>query len=137
MPSTAPEAIAVAVGLLIKDGLVLVARRPAGVHLADLWEFPGGKIEPGESVEEALQREFQEELGIQIAGISRLMDIEHSYREKRVVLRVHLIRGYSGQVEAREGQKLCWCAPASLSPGDFPAANHKILDYLQREDQFD
>ena len=133
MPSTVPdmEVVVVAVGVLIDgEGRVLVSRRAADAHQGGLWEFPGGKVEVGESVSDALSRELREELGIQIGASERLMTIEHDYGDKKVKLDVHRIKSWQGEARGLEGQPLAWQLPVDLSQWSFPAANTPILARL-------
>lgn len=135
MLNTAPDVLPVAVGVLICGGKVLVSQRPFGVHLSEYWEFPGGKIEPGESLQEALTREFEEELSIGISAIRPLMEINYRYPEKLVCLKVCRIGNYSGEPEGREGQKVRWCDSEQIGHLRFPPANTQILEYVRREIQ--
>jgi len=103
----------VAVGILLDaDGRYLLSSRPAGRPSAGSWELPGGKIEPGETVWEALQRELHEELGITIDGAANhcqpFMTLEHVYPQAVVRLQVCLLRKWDGTPQPREGQRLCW-----------------------------
>lgn len=123
----------VAVGVIVNTrGEILISRRHADSHQGGLWEFPGGKVEPGESVVEALQRELQEELGIDVLASRALLEVHHDYADKQVLLDVWLIDEFSGQAVGREGQPLCWCLPAELSRYDFPAANQPVVEACQR-----
>jgi 8-oxo-dGTP diphosphatase len=104
---------------------VLIAQRPPGKHMAGGWEFPGGKLHAGESAEEALVREFREELGVEIADLERFMTIDHEYPDRRVVMETFLVRRCQGAPRGREGQALRWCpiallASAGLLPADLP-----------------
>ena len=101
------QAIVVAVGVLIDaEGRVLVARRAPDAHQGSLWEFPGGKVEAHESVGDALKRELEEELGIQVEGSEPLMAIEHDYGDKHVRLDVHRVMRWQGEPRGLEGQPL-------------------------------
>ena len=123
--------IHVAVGVLINgQDEVLVSLRPSAVHQGGLWEFPGGKVEPGESVDEALSREFEEELGIAIQACTPLMQIRHDYTDKSVLLDVWNIGGYSGTPIGREGQEVSWRRISQLRAADFPQANAEIIRAL-------
>ena len=118
----------VAVGVLRNDrGQVLIAKRPLHAHQGGLWEFPGGKIRPGEDVQAALRRELREELGIELRTARPLIRIPHVYAEHRVLLDVWHSRDYSGIPWGREGQTVKWEAPQALRAGDFPAANRPII----------
>lgn len=133
MPNTAPDILQVAVGVLIENGRVLVAKRLAGVHLAGHWEFPGGKIEPGESLEDAVKREFHEELNIQVFGVNSLMEISHKYPDQEVLLKVCRLDGFTGDLHGVEGQQVYWCNAVELEKLQFPPANSLILEYVARE----
>ncbi len=102
--------LVVAVALIDADNRVLIAQRPEGKQLAGLWEFPGGKVESGETIFEALQRELQEELGISIHSATELMVIEHDYPHAYVRIHVSIIREWSGEPSGCESQALSWQA---------------------------
>jgi 8-oxo-dGTP diphosphatase len=121
----------VAVGVLLNDNHeVLIAMRPAESHQGGLWEFPGGKVEEGESVEYALNREFKEELGISVQACTPLIQIRHEYSDKLVMLDVWLIEKFSGIPQGREGQAIEWRALSKLRAVDFPKANERIIREL-------
>lgn len=109
------------------DGRVLIARRPAAVHQGGLWEFPGGKVEPGETAEQALCRELWEELGIRPVRYRRLIRVPHRYPDKSVLLDVWRVDAFEGEPAGRQGQPLRWVAPDSLPAYPFPAANRPIV----------
>ena len=122
----------VAVGVLRNDqGQVLVSLRAKEAHQGGLWEFPGGKVEPGESVEQALSREFEEELGICVHSCSPFIQIGHDYGDKSVLLDVWNVQSFSGVPRGREGQKIEWRAQSALCVDDFPRANEGIIRALQ------
>ncbi len=121
----------VAVGVLLNDNHeVLIAMRPAESHQGGLWEFPGGKVEEGESVEYALNREFKEELGISVQACTPLIQIRHEYSDKLVMLDVWRIEKFSGIPQGREGQAIEWRALSKLRAVDFPKANDRIIREL-------
>ena len=123
----------VAVGVLLNnDHEVLIALRPAESHQGGLWEFPGGKVEEGESVECALTREFEEELGISVQACTGLTQIKHEYADKSVMLDVLRIERSSGIPQGREGQVIEWRALSELKALDFPKANERIIRILNR-----
>jgi 8-oxo-dGTP diphosphatase len=109
-----------AVALVDADGRVLLARRPPGKSMAGLWEFPGGKIEPGETPEAALIRELAEELGIDTKAscLAPLCFASHGYDGFHLLMPLFVCRRWSGTPAAREGQELAWVRPARL--GDYP-----------------
>ena len=121
----------VAVGVIAMDGEILVAKRAAGQHQGELWEFPGGKLEPGETVEHALARELEEELAIRVARAAPFMVVEHDYHDKQVLLDVWLVTAFSGKPMAMESQPLAWVSPGALSEYAFPEANQPIVEKVQ------
>ena len=123
--------IEVAVGVVFnKAGKVLVGQRVVEDRYFEKWEFPGGKLEVGESVEQALIREFQEETGITIEASEPLMRVEHDYPDRHVLLHVHTINDFSGEVCALEGQALKWVLISELKELDFLQGNQVILERL-------
>lgn len=122
----------VAVGVILnKHDQVLVSRRHPDSHKGGLWEFPGGKKEPLESIESALQREFQEELGITPLTFHPFTKILHHYPEKTVLLDVWIISEFDGVAEGKEGQAIDWRNLAALKNDDFPEANAEIIKRIQ------
>ena len=114
-----------------ESGRVLISRRPEQAHQGGLWEFPGGKLEPGESFSQALKREIGEELGLQITGHRPLIGITHHYPDKSVLLDVHRVTGWSGTARGLEGQPLRWVAPDSLAHYPMPAADRPICSAIR------
>lgn len=118
----------VAVGVIVdQQGRILLAKRAAKAHQGGLWEFPGGKVEDTESVQSALARELMEELGIEVQRTSALLEIEHQYADKAVLLDVHTVWQFSGVATGLEGQPIEWVAPTDLAEYEFPAANEAIV----------
>lgn len=113
------------------SGEILIARRAEDAHQGGLWEFPGGKIEPGETTELALARELEEELGIQVKKAQPLIKVHHDYGDKSVLLDVWRVTEFTGEALGREGQPIKWVAPAQLDDFDFPAANEAIIAAAQ------
>lgn len=109
------------------QGRILIARRPEGVHQGGLWEFPGGKLEPGETPEAGLARELREELGIAVRDSRPLIRIHHDYGDRHVLLDVHRVDGYAGTPRGLEGQPLDWLHPDAMDPAVFPAADRPII----------
>ena len=129
---SANKIIKVVVGILENDqGEVLIAQRQQGQHLAGLWEFPGGKVETHETSTSALQREFEEELGIQVKPWQPLILLEHQYPDKTVQLDVWQIKHVAGQAFGKEGQRIKWLAKEALENYSFPAANETIIKALK------
>ena len=114
------------------QGRVLVCQRPAGKTLAGLWEFPGGKLEPGEAAEAALRRELYEELGIQVRSCRPLMQLQHEYPERHVELLVWLVEHYDGEARGLEGQALRWVSVQELPTLALLPADLPIIEYLAR-----
>ena len=125
--------VAVAVILDAEGERVLLARRPMHVHQGDLWEFPGGKVEPGETEKLALARELYEELGVAPVHCEPLLDIAHDYADKSVLLHVWLVTRFTGQARGNEGQPLRWIAIEKLHHYPLPAANGAIVARLQAD----
>lgn len=125
--------IHVAVGVIVREGQVLIARRPDHVHQGGLLEFPGGKVEPDETVQAALVREIAEETGLQIPPdtLQPMIGIRHDYGDKRVFLDVWRTEQAQGEAHGCEGQVIDWVSPDSLRDEDFPAANRPIIRALQ------
>ena len=118
----------VAVGVILGPaGDILISKRHEDSHQGGLWEFPGGKVEAGESVEAALDREPYEELGIRITSCRALIEVR-SRLHRQAGPDVWLIDGFSGEPLGREGQPLAWYAPPSLADFEFPAANRPIVE---------
>jgi 8-oxo-dGTP diphosphatase len=118
--------IPVAAGVLAdNDGRVLIARRPPGRHGAGFWEFPGGKIAPGETAEQALGRELQEEIGVTVERAEPIMTLRHAYPDRLVELHCWRVLEWIGEPRGLEGQSLQWLPPdqlmaAGLLPADEP-----------------
>lgn len=125
-----------AAAVVDKDGRVLIARRPAHVHQGNLWEFPGGKVEPGETAEQALGRELWEEVGIRPISCRRLIRIPFDYPERSVLLDVWQVDAFEGVPHGRQGQPLRWLAPDALPEYAFPAANRPIIAAVRLPDQY-
>lgn len=120
----------IALGILVRGGLALVARRPPGTHLEGLWEFPGGKVEPGETCEEALRREFHEEIGVGFDAAREFHRLEHRYADRTVVLTFFLCTGVQGEPAGREHQELRWVDAGELKDVPTPEANRAVIGRL-------
>ena len=114
MPAAKPV-LAVACGVLVRGGRVLLAQRPVGKVAAGSWEFPGGKIEPGETTRQALERELHEELGVEVRSARPLIRFRHEYSNRTVLLDTWLIDGFDGEPHGREEQALAWVTPEELA----------------------
>ncbi|MDQ2065115.1 8-oxo-dGTP diphosphatase MutT [Xinfangfangia sp. CPCC 101601] len=122
-----------AVALIDADGRVLLAQRPEGKSLAGLWEFPGGKVDPGETPEAALIRELQEELGIDTwkSCLAPLTFASHSYEDFHLLMPLFACRRWEGIPQPREGQKLAWVAPDKLRDYPMPPADLPLIPILR------
>ena len=122
-----------AVALIDADGRVLLAQRPQGKSLAGLWEFPGGKVEAGESPETALIRELHEELGIETwsSCLAPLTFASHSYDDFHLLMPLFACRRWEGIVQGREGQTLAWVKPAKLRDYPMPPADLPLIPILR------
>ncbi len=122
-----------AVALIDPDGRVLLAERPAGKSMAGLWEFPGGKIEAGETPEAALIRELYEELGIETwaSCMAPLTFASHSYEDFHLLMPVFACRKWDGIVSPKEGQKLAWVHAKDLKSYPMPAADIPLIPVLR------
>ena len=125
--------IQVAAGLIHHEGRYLIARRKPGVHLAGFWEFPGGKREAGESLEECLQRELFEELRIRIELPVPYEMIRHDYPERTVELHFFRCVVEQGQVTPVDCAEVRWVLPEELPRFQFPPADRIIIDALRRD----
>jgi 8-oxo-dGTP diphosphatase len=121
------------VAALVRDdaGRYLITRRRRGSHLEGLWEFPGGKREPGESLETALRRELTEELSAGFAVGDRVDTVRWEYGERTVVIHFYRCRLESGTIEPRESQAMAWVAPERLVEFDFPPADRELITRLR------
>lgn len=122
-----------AVALIDIDGRVLLAQRPEGKSMAGLWEFPGGKVEPGETPEIALIRELQEELGIDTwqSCLAPLTFASHSYDDFHLLMPVFACRKWQGIPQSREGQALKWVRPNELRNYPMPPADEPLIPVLR------
>ena len=119
-----------ACALVDGDGRVLICRRPEGKQLAGLWEFPGGKVEEGETDEEALLRELQEEMEIQVVIKERVIHVEHSYADYDIDFRVYRCELLGGDVKHLRVHDHRWVLPSELDRYEFPAADEKTMRML-------
>ena len=131
-PSDLPTVRVVAAALYDAAGRVLISERPPGKHLAGRWEFPGGKLDPGESEEAALRRELTEELGITLLRARPLMRLTHNYDDRRVDIALWMVEGFSGTPAGLDGQQLKWVPPPTLQDEDMLAADVPFIAALQR-----
>jgi 8-oxo-dGTP diphosphatase len=124
--------VVVACALVDVDNRVLIAQRPPGKALAGLWEFPGGKLEPGERPEATLIRELHEEIGITVqeACLAPLTFASHAYADFHLLMPLYICRRWEGDVKAREGQKLAWVRANKLRGYEMPPADLPLIPHL-------
>ena len=122
-----------AVALVDADGRVLLAQRPVGKSMAGLWEFPGGKIEEGESPEQALVRELKEELGIDTSSscLAPVTFASHRYDNFHLMMPLYVCRVWQGMVTAREGQNLVWAYPKDFDKYPMPPADIPLIPVIR------
>lgn len=132
LPAGKPLLLVVACALVDADGRVLIAQRPQGKQLAGLWEFPGGKIEPGETPEAAVVRELREELGIEtrIACLAPLTFASHSYDTFHLLMPLYVCRRFEGTPMALEHEAIKWVRPARLRDYPMPEADIPLVAHL-------
>lgn len=132
-PSDKRLLLVAAAALVDVDGRVLICRRPEGKALAGLWEFPGGKVEPGETPETCLIRELDEELGIRVAQacLAPFVFASHTYEEFHLLMPLYLCRRWEGQVTARHHSALAWVKPNRLDDYPMPPADAPLVAWLR------
>ena len=134
-PTPILPTIDVSAGLVFRDGKLLITQRHANAHLGGLWEFPGGKREPGETFEECLVRELREELGIEVIVGELIETVEHEYPEKRVRLKFFRCAWQANEPQALGCPAFAWVTREQLAAYEFPAADAHLLAHL-REDKW-
>jgi 8-oxo-dGTP diphosphatase len=128
-----PLLLVAAAALVDADGRVLIAERPAGRSMAGLWEFPGGKVEPGESPEQALRRELREELGIDVCErcLAPLTFASHGYEAFHLLMPLFICRKWEGEIAPREGQRVRWVRASRLGEVKMPPADLPLIPHLR------
>ena len=121
----------VTAGLVWKDGKLLITKRPEGSHLAGYWEFPGGKQEPGESLEACLEREFREELGMEVKAVNPLLQIDHDYGTKAITLHLFHCSWLNGKPVPMGCDELRWVKPEELANYPLPPPDLQLLPSIQ------
>ena len=131
-PAVRPILLVTACALVDADGRVLIAQRPEGKQLAGLWEFPGGKVEPGETPEGTLVRELEEELGIEtkVACLAPLTFASHSYDSFHLLMPLYVCRRFWGMPTAREHAALKWVRPKEMRDYPMPPADAPLIQFL-------
>ena len=127
-----PVVVVIACALVDDDGRVLIARRPPGAAMAGMWEFPGGKLEKGETPEQCIIRELEEELGIKVKApcLAPLTFASHEYDDFHLLMPLYGARRWQGVPRAREGQKLAWAKLADLRNYEMPPADQPLVAML-------
>lgn len=130
---TKPMVLVAAAALVDSDGRVLICQRPEGKQLAGLWEFPGGKVEPGETPEACLIRELEEELGIRVtkACLAPFVFASHEYESFHLLMPLFLIRRWEGVVVAKEHSATAWVKPVKLADYPMPPADLPLIAWLR------
>jgi 8-oxo-dGTP diphosphatase len=133
MPGSKPILLVAAAALVDRDGRVLIARRPEGKAMAGLWEFPGGKVEPGETPEAALVRELAEELMIEVCDtcLAPFTFASHAYETFHLLMPLFLCRNWEGEVTPREGQEVKWVRASRLQDYPMPPADLPLIPWLR------
>ncbi len=128
-----PVVLVAAVALIDADNRVLIAQRPAGKSMAGLWEFPGGKVEAGETPEAALMRELREELGIDVCleCLAPFNFASHAYDDFHLLMPLYICRSWDGEVVAREHQNIAWVRAMHLSRYEMPPADLPLIPWLR------
>jgi 8-oxo-dGTP diphosphatase len=123
--------LVVAAALFDRAGRVLIAQRPAGKALAGRWEFPGGKVDTGESEHHALRRELREELGIEVLAARPFMRLAHAYEDRDVELSLWIVERFAGEPRSLDAQRLKWVSPAALAAEDILEADQPFITALR------
>jgi len=124
--------ITVVAAVICRDGKILITRRLDTAHLPGLWEFPGGKVEPGETLKAALMREIRKEIGLSVIVFDQCLSIEHEYPRKSVSLHFFNCAIVAGEPRAIQVADFCWVTPPELTTYPFPEADREIILRLQK-----
>ncbi len=133
MTQRKPVVLVAAVALVDPDGRILIQQRPAGKHMGGMWEFPGGKVEPGETPESALIRELQEELAINISSncLAPFTFASHGYDDFHLLMPLYICHRWDGIVSPQEGQKTAWARPHRMKDFPMPPADVPLVALLR------
>ena len=123
----------VTAGLLWQNGKVLITKRPVGSHLAGYWEFPGGKQEVGETLEDCLEREIKEELGVDVRAGKRLLTVDHEYENRIISLYLFHCTHLNGELEPLGCEEIRWARPEDLTQYRFPPPDEEIIQRINTE----
>ena len=127
----------VAIGIIENEqSQILISQRSKNTHLGGFWEFPGGKVDPGESFKSALRRELFEEVGIRILSVEKLIAFNFKYEDRNILFQCFKVLSYHGEVQAKEKQALKWLKKEELHDEDFPSANKTILDTIRLSQEY-
>ena len=126
--------ITVVAAVICRDGKILITRRLDSVHLPGLWEFPGGKVEPGETLKAALMREIREEIGLNVIVFDQCLSVEHEYPKKSVSLHFFYCAIISGEPRSLQVAEFSWVTPPELNSYSFPEADREIIRSLQKRE---
>ena len=121
----------VTAGLICNDGKLLITRRPEGSHLAGFWEFPGGKQEPGETLEACLEREIREELGLKVKALKELIQVSHNYETKSITLHLFQCEWLNGAPTPIGCDQLLWVVPEGLANYKLPPPDYQLLPFIR------
>jgi len=127
------KVVHVAVGVILREQQYFLTKRLKNAHQGGKWEFPGGKVENSESAAQALHRELQEEIAIDVLSCQPLIEINHDYGDKEVHLDVYLVEHFQYEPIAQEGQESAWFTLSELDKLDFPEANKAIIEKLKEK----
>ncbi|MCL1076296.1 8-oxo-dGTP diphosphatase MutT [Shewanella dokdonensis] len=130
---TVNKRVHVAVGVIIHEQQILLAKRHGHLHQGGKWEFPGGKVEAGEDTATALNRELQEEVGLTVTQCVPFMQLSYDYPDKQVFLDIMTVTGFEGEATGVEGQQIAWVDIEALPQYQFPDANMPILEKILKE----
>ena len=128
--SASTERTGIVLVIPVRDGKVLAGQRAAGSHLAGAWVFPGGKIEPGESAEQAAARELLEETGLKAHSLESFHRWTYDYADRKLAFEAFLVVSFQGAPRPEDGMELHWCDPRALMTMNIPPANHELVRLL-------